>query len=77
MLFWGVGKHKMQIPLGKRDNVTTFSTASGFDKFQAFCCEAELNETTRNVIAMPTGFVSDNEDNDELEASDEARRNNA
>jgi hypothetical protein len=67
----------MRIPLGKRDNVATFSMASGFDKFRAFCCEAELDETTRNVIAMPTGFVSDDEDDDELEASDEAHRNKA
>jgi hypothetical protein len=63
----------MRIPLGKRDNVATFSMASGFDKFRAFCCEAELDETTRNVIAMPTGLVSD----DELKASDEAHRNKA
>jgi hypothetical protein len=77
VLFWGGGKHKMRIPLGKRDNVATFSMASGFDKFRAFCCEAELDETTRNVIAMPTGFVSDDEDDDDIEASDEARRNAA
>ncbi len=73
VLFWGGGKHKMRIPLGKRDNVATFSMASGFDKFRAFCCEAELDETTRNVIAMPTGFVSDDEDDDDIDSSDEAR----
>jgi hypothetical protein len=77
VLFWGGGKHKMRIPLGKRDNVATFSMASGFDKFRAFCSEAKLNDTTRNVIAMPTGFVSDDEDDDELKASDEAHRNKA
>ncbi len=65
----------MRIPLGKRDNVATFSMASGFDKFRAFCCGAELDETTRHVIAMPTGFVSDDEDDDELKASDEAHTN--
>jgi hypothetical protein len=69
VLFWGGGKHKMRIPVGKWDNVATFSLASGFDKFRAFCCEANLDETTRNVIAIPTGFVSeDDKDDDELEA---------
>jgi hypothetical protein len=59
----------MRIPVGKWDNVATFSLASGFDKFRAFCCEANLDETTRNVIAIPTGFVSeDDKDDDELEA---------
>ena len=62
----------MRIPLGKRDNVATFTIASGFDKFRAFCCEAELDETTGNVIAMSLGFVFDNKDDDKLETSDEA-----
>ena len=67
----------MQTPLSKRDIVATFPMASGFGKFRAFCCEAELDETTRDVIAMPSGFVSDNEDDDELEASDKGQRKNA
>ena len=52
----------MRIPLGKNDNVATFPMASGYEKFKAFCCEAELDETTRKVIAMPSGFVSDDDD---------------
>ena len=77
MLFWVGGKFKVRIPLGKRDNVATFSMASGFDKFRAFCCEAELDETTRNVVTLPSGFVPDDEDDDELEASNVGLRNDA
>jgi hypothetical protein len=52
--------------------------ASAFDKFRAFCCEVEVDETTPNKIAMPSGYVFDDDDNDDkIEASDEARRNNA
>ena len=67
----------MRIPLGKRDNVATFPIASGFDKFRAFCCEAELDETTRTVIALPSGLVSDDEDDDEVETQDKAEGTNA
>jgi Reverse transcriptase (RNA-dependent DNA polymerase) len=73
VLFWGGGSFKIRVPLGKRDNVATFPMASGYDKFKAFCCEAELDDTARDVIAMPSGFVSDEEDDDEVEAIDEAR----
>ena len=60
----------MRIPLGRNDNVATFPMASGYEKFKAFCCEAELDETTWEVITLPSGFVSDDED--EQEPSDEA-----
>ncbi|KAI2490690.1 hypothetical protein MHU86_23874 [Fragilaria crotonensis] len=45
--------------------------ASGFEKFRAFCCEAELDESTRDVIAMPSGLVSDDEEDDEVETGDD------
>jgi hypothetical protein len=51
--------------------------ASGFDKFRAFCCEAELDETTRTVIALPSGLVSDDEDDDKVETQDKAEGTNA
>ncbi len=62
VLYWGGGKHKLHIPLGKRDNVATFYLASGFEKFRAFCCEAALDDTNQEAIAMPSGLVSDDED---------------
>jgi len=77
VLFWGGGKYKIRIPLGKKDNVATFTMASGFEKFRAFCCEAELDESTRDVIAMPSGFVSDDEDDDEVETGDDELLTNA
>jgi hypothetical protein len=51
--------------------------ASGFEKFRAFCCEAELDESTRDVIAMPSGFVSDDEDDDEVETGNDELPTNA
>ena len=77
VLFWGGGKYKIRIPLGKKDNVATFTMASGFEKLRAFCCEAELDESTRDVIAMPSGFVSDDEDDDEVEKGDDDLRTSA
>ena len=35
VLYWDGGKHKLHIPLGKRDNVATFNLASGFEKFSS------------------------------------------
>ena len=40
-------------------------------------CETELDDTTWEVIAMPSGFVSDDEDDDQMEASHDQRRNRA
>ena len=65
VLFWGDGKHKLRIPLGKRDNVATFYMASGFDKFRAFCCEAALDDTDAEVVALPSGLVSDDDEEPE------------
>ena len=70
-MFWDGGKYKIQTSLGKQDNAATFSMASGFNNFQAFCCVAKLDEITRDAIAMPSGFVSDDK---ELEACDEDQR---
>jgi hypothetical protein len=72
ILFWGGGNYKLRIPIGKRDNVATFPMASGYKKFKAFCCEAELDESTSELIALPSGFVSDEEDDDEIEASEDS-----
>ncbi|KAI2499308.1 hypothetical protein MHU86_15152 [Fragilaria crotonensis] len=77
VLFWGGGKYKIRIPLGKKDNVATFTMASGFEKFRAFCCEAELDESTRDVIAMPSGLVSDDEEDDEVETGNDEMLTNA
>ncbi|KAI2494626.1 hypothetical protein MHU86_19904 [Fragilaria crotonensis] len=77
VLFWGGGKYKVDIPLGKNDNVATFTMASGFEKFRAFCCEAELDESTRDVIAMPSGLVSDDEEDDEVETGNNEMLTNA
>lgn len=43
----------------------------------SLCCEAELDETTRDVIAMLSGFESDDEDDEEIEAGDNRLRTDA
>ena len=51
ILFWG--NIKLTIPLGDNDNVATFRTAPGYDKYQVFChqCKFEVDyELSRPAI---------------------------
>ena len=67
VLFWDNGSHQRTVLLGKRDNVATFTLAPGFHAFEVFCQEAELS--TNDVIALPAGIISDDEDDDASVAS--------
>jgi hypothetical protein len=72
-LFWNQRKHKLTIPLGKQDNVATFHLAPGYQKFSAFCAEAELNldeEQHSPIICQPAGTVSDDDSEDADEYPD-------
>jgi hypothetical protein len=65
VLIWNDRKNKLSIPLGKTDNVATFTRAPGYRKFAAFCATAELdydNEQVDPIIATPAHAVSDDED---------------
>ncbi|KAI2498311.1 hypothetical protein MHU86_16181 [Fragilaria crotonensis] len=62
VMFWDGGRHQKTIQLGKRDNVATFTLAPGYRNFKAFCCEADLNEPMSDPIALPSGIISDDED---------------
>ena len=62
VMFWDGGRHQKTIQLGKRDNVATFMLAPGYQNFKAFCCEADLNEPMSDPIALPSGIISDDED---------------
>ena len=42
ILFWG--GNKLTIPLGKEDNVATFTTAPDYDKCELFCQKAEFTK---------------------------------
>ena len=61
VLTWHDGKSQRTIPLGKRDNVATFTLAPGYSNFEAFCCEADLTEPMSDPIALPSGIISDDD----------------
>ncbi|KAI2494998.1 hypothetical protein MHU86_19517 [Fragilaria crotonensis] len=65
VLFWNDGNHKLHIELGRDNNVATFPLAHGYPKFEAFCCEAALNDPSSDPIAMPSSIISDDEDDHE------------
>ena len=55
IIFWG--DNKLTIPLGRDDNVATFRTAPGFDKYDLFCQKCEISEyekLTRLLIINDT-----------------------
>jgi len=63
-LFWSQRTYKLNVPLGRNDNVATFRLAPGYQAFQVFCSEADMDQSNdENPIAHPAQVVSDNEDN--------------
>ena len=72
-LSWGDGKHKRTIPLGRDNNVATFSLAPGYSNFEAFCIEADLLDSTQDPIPLPSGIISDDEESTaDIRSADEA-----
>jgi hypothetical protein len=68
--FWNDRKNQLTIPLGKNDNVVTFTTNPGYSRFAAFCATADLNYATKQVdpiIATPAKAVSDDEESEDNE----------
>lgn len=66
-LFWNQRKYKLDVTMGKEDNVATFQLAPGYKKFGLFCQECKINYNTSQeepVYTMPTGIVSDDEGDD-------------
>ncbi|KAI2496051.1 hypothetical protein MHU86_18472 [Fragilaria crotonensis] len=64
VLYWNDGASKRHVPLGKRDNVATFSLAHGYSQFAAFCCEIDDADHCRQPMALPSGIISDDDDDD-------------
>jgi hypothetical protein len=67
-LFWKQQKCKLTIPLGRVDNVATFTFANGFKSFAAFCADAEVDyekEQADPIICLPAQMVSDDEQSDD------------
>jgi hypothetical protein len=57
------GKSRRRIPLSRHNNVATFTLAPGY--IETFCNEAGILEPTDEVIALPLGLLSDDEDDGE------------
>ena len=64
VLYWQGGKHNRHIQLGQKDNVATFTLAPGYTQFEAFCCEADMVDPHQDPVALPSGIISDDEDDD-------------
>jgi len=66
-LFWDFNQQKLDIPLGKKDNVATFYLAPGFTKYQAFCTEIGNDLGTESEpIAQPVNIIEDDETEDDV-----------
>jgi hypothetical protein len=78
--FWKQRKCKLTVPLGRNDNVATFSLADGLKSFEAFCAEVEVDyqqEQADPIIAIPAQTVSNDKesDDDEVEEDDPSIKN--
>ena len=79
VLSWSGAKFKLTIPLDPSSNVATFRLAPGYERFMAFCAQAEIPIYEEEDIVEPEGdilhaepawVVSDDED-DDARTSDE------
>jgi hypothetical protein len=67
-LFWLGGDKRLVIPISVSDNVATFPLAPGYEKFTAFCAEAQIEDSDDRdpIIAQPAVATgSDDEGDDE------------
>jgi hypothetical protein len=76
VLYWPDTFHQLRtltIPHGKRDNVSTFRLADGYDMFQPFCTEVgESMGSDDEPLVLPSGIVFDETDDfDDGEYSDQ------
>ena len=67
-LFWNNRRYLRSIPLSPGSNVATIHLASGYQKYHAFCAEANIPEDeVEDPITFDTGVVSDDEEDDSIE----------
>ncbi len=64
VLFWG--ENKLTIPLGNDNNVATFTTAPGYDKYDLFCQKAEFtkDEEITHPMTINDTEIQEIEDDD-------------
>ena len=65
-LIWGDGKYRKTIPLGESDNVTTMYSSPGYEKYQAFCAQADHNTADDNdpILCEQTTSLIEDDEND-------------
>ena len=70
MLFWNDHKYIKTIKHGKNDNVASMYLAPGYDRFTAFCQNAEVqyDETIRSPIEDTQAPTDDDEDDEPIAA---------
>jgi hypothetical protein len=66
-LFWLGGEKGLAIPISVSDNVATFPLAPGYEKFTAFCAEAQIEDSDDldPIIAQPAVATGSDEDEDD------------
>ena len=62
VLYWENGNYKRHVDLGRTDNVATITLTPGYKQFEAFSSEAELDDPMGDPIALPSGIISDDDD---------------
>ena len=63
-LIWGEGKFRKTIPLGENDNVATMYSSPGYEKFHAFCAQADYgsDDDADPIICQPTTSIIEDDD---------------
>jgi len=66
-MFWNDGANRLDIPLGKYDNVFTLHMAPGYKRFETFCkeCTIDYDAEQEAPIIASASIVTDNEDDDD------------
>ena len=74
-LFWNQRSNMLTVPISKRNNVATFPTAPGFDKFSAFCQTAEIDyaEEQRSPELSPSGQNATTDDEESVTNIEDTR----
>jgi hypothetical protein len=73
-LFWLGGDKRLVIPISVSDNVATFPLAPGYERFTAFCAEAQIEDSHDRdpIIAQPAvATEGDDDGNDESYEDDD------
>ena len=65
-LIWGDEKFRKTIPLCENDNVATMYSSPGYDKYHAFCAQADYNENDDDdpILCQQVTSIIEDDDNE-------------